>query len=49
MAGEGRVLVRYSGTEPKLRLLVEAARDEDVQRGLAQLECAARTDLAVVD
>lgn len=49
MAGEGRVLVRYSGTESKLRLLVEAAREEEVQRRLAQLECAARTDLTVVD
>lgn len=47
LAGAGRVLVRFSGTEPKLRLLVEA-RDEDVaRRGLARLEAAARRDLSL--
>jgi phosphoglucosamine mutase len=44
----GRVLVRYSGTEPKLRLLVEAASDAEAAQGLAALEAAAKHDLAVL-
>ncbi|MCI2775097.1 phosphoglucosamine mutase [Staphylococcus petrasii] len=32
MNGEGRILVRPSGTEPLVRVMVEAATDEDAQR-----------------
>jgi phosphoglucosamine mutase len=35
VAGHGRLLVRYSGTEPLLRVMLEG-RDEDEIRGLAQ-------------
>jgi phosphoglucosamine mutase len=44
----GRVLVRYSGTEPLLRLLVEGETDVQVRACLDRLAAAARKDLEVV-
>jgi len=41
----GRTLIRYSGTEPLLRLLVEAADKEQANNLLAQLLTAAAKDL----
>jgi len=41
-----RLVVRWSGTEPKLRLMVEARTGELMTRALEALETAARADLA---
>lgn len=48
MGNAGRVLVRYSGTEPKLRLLIEGPSDEIVDQGLQRLQAAAARELEIV-
>jgi phosphoglucosamine mutase len=46
--GDGvRQVVRWSGTEPKLRLMVEAREAAWVDQALRELESAARCDLAL--
>jgi phosphoglucosamine mutase len=42
-----RMVVRWSGTEPKLRLMVEARSAGLMREALDALECAARADLAL--
>jgi len=42
-----RVVVRWSGTEPKLRLMVEARTPELVDQALVALDAAAREDLGL--
>ena len=46
LGSQGRVLVRWSGTEPKLRLLVEGETEAQVQSCLDRLLAAARIELA---
>jgi phosphoglucosamine mutase len=42
---EGRVLVRWSGTEPKLRFMVEGPDPARLQEMVAEMADAARADL----
>jgi len=49
LGDRGRVLVRYSGTEPKLRLLAEAESRKLVDRALKSLVKAARGELKVIE
>ena len=44
---QARQVVRWSGTEPKLRLMVEAPHQTWVDQALAELEAAARHDLGL--
>jgi phosphoglucosamine mutase len=46
LEGRGRVLVRPSGTEPVVRLMVEAPSEKECDAALARLEQAARSALA---
>jgi phosphoglucosamine mutase len=43
LADSGRIVLRYSGTEPKARVMVEAERAEDVSRWAERIAAAVRS------
>lgn len=45
MAGSGRVLVRYSGTEPLLRVMVEGAEQQQIETVADNIVAAIRAEL----
>ncbi len=45
LVGEGRVLVRYSGTEPLLRIMIEGPEQETIQRLAETIAARVRVDL----
>ncbi len=44
--GKGRVLIRWSGTEPKLRIMIEGPDEERLRAWAAELADLARHDIA---
>jgi phosphoglucosamine mutase len=47
LEGHGRLLIRYSGTEPKLRLMVEAPHTAQVKDALHRMEAAVLKDFGM--
>jgi phosphoglucosamine mutase len=45
LAGRGRLLVRYSGTEPLLRVMIEGERQEDINAWAERIVAAARASI----
>jgi phosphoglucosamine mutase len=43
---EGRVLIRWSGTEPKLRIMLEGPDEDDIRRWAKDLATAAKKDVS---
>jgi phosphoglucosamine mutase len=46
MAGQGRVLIRYSGTEPLLRIMIEGADDAVIRGWAEEIATAVTSQLA---
>jgi phosphoglucosamine mutase len=47
--GKGRILVRWSGTEPKLRIMIEGPDEQRIQTWARELADLAKGDLAAPD
>ncbi len=46
LAGRGRIVVRWSGTEPKLRVMVEGEDEQAIAMYASEILAAAKTDVA---
>jgi phosphoglucosamine mutase len=44
--GQGRLLIRYSGTEPLLRIMIEGKRDHEIRGWADEIAAAVRAHLA---
>ncbi|MBO1911198.1 phosphoglucosamine mutase, partial [Microvirga sp. 3-52] len=49
MAGNGRVLVRPSGTEPLVRVMVEAPTIEDCKRYVDRIVAVVQTEMGLTE
>ena len=49
MAGNGRVLVRPSGTEPLVRVMVEAATETDCTRYVEHIADVVRAEMGLAE
>jgi len=45
LAGRGRVLLRYSGTEPKVRLLLEGPDENEINRHADRIAAALTAEI----
>jgi phosphoglucosamine mutase len=46
LAGNGRLLVRYSGTEPLLRIMLEGKDQQTIRAWADEIAAAVRTSLS---
>ena len=44
--GQGRLLIRYSGTEPLLRIMIEGRRQDEIRAWAEEIAAAVRAHLA---
>ena len=45
LAGRGRLLVRYSGTEPLLRVMIEGERQHEIDAWAEQIVASIRAEI----
>jgi phosphoglucosamine mutase len=45
LAGEGRLLVRYSGTEPLLRVMIEGKDQQEIQTWASEIAATVKEHL----
>jgi phosphoglucosamine mutase len=46
LANQGRLLVRYSGTEPLLRIMLEGQHESEIRTWAEEIAAAVKTHLA---